>query len=135
VTSIVLDACAIIAYLRDESGAAEVVDVLLNPEYRCFAHSINLCEVFYDFHRASGVEDARRALQDIARAGIVESSLMTADLWETAGIIKSIHRRVSLADCFAVALSQKLGGILLTSDHAEFDPLVRQQICRVRFIR
>jgi hypothetical protein len=37
--------------------------------------------------------------------------------------LKSVHRRISLADCFAVALSQKLDATLLTSDRQEFMPI------------
>ena len=40
----VLDACAMIAYLRNEAGA-DIVERLLNdPLIVCYAHSINLLE-------------------------------------------------------------------------------------------
>mgnify|MGYP001616994244 CR=1 FL=1 len=42
----VLDACAIIALLRNEAGA-EITDRLL-LEQTCMAHAVNLCEVYYD---------------------------------------------------------------------------------------
>jgi uncharacterized protein with PIN domain len=54
----VTDASAMIAFLRDEPGADMVAESLLDSESPCYAHSLNLCEVFYDFHRASGREDA-----------------------------------------------------------------------------
>lgn len=42
----ILDACAMIAYLRGEPGG-EVVDRLLqDPAEVCFAHVLNLCEVY-----------------------------------------------------------------------------------------
>jgi PIN domain nuclease of toxin-antitoxin system len=46
----VLDACAIIALLRNEAGA-EITDRLL-LEQTCMAHAVNLCEVYYDFLKA-----------------------------------------------------------------------------------
>jgi PIN domain nuclease of toxin-antitoxin system len=48
----VLDACAIIAFLKGEAGADVVENALLDRGSQCMAHAINLCEVYYDFHRA-----------------------------------------------------------------------------------
>ncbi len=42
-----LDASAIIAYLRDEPGADKVEDLLANDDEVCIAHAINLCETYY----------------------------------------------------------------------------------------
>lgn len=42
----VLDACAIIAYLRDEDGADVVESALINDE--CIVHALNMCEVYKD---------------------------------------------------------------------------------------
>lgn len=49
----VLDACAMIAYLRKEPGSSVVLQALVDTESLCLAHALNLCEVFYDFHRRS----------------------------------------------------------------------------------
>jgi hypothetical protein len=101
----------------------------------CFAHSIDLCEVFYDFHRASGLADAMGALRDVALAGVVERNDMNPELWHSEGTLKSVHRRISLADCFALALSQKLDATLLTSDRHELGALTEQVACSIQFIR
>ena len=50
------------------------------------------------------------------------------------GFPKAIHRRVSLADCFAVALGNKLDATILTADHHEFDALADRGVCAVGFI-
>lgn len=50
----ILDACAMIALLLREPGEEVVWAHLLEKDATCFAHSLNLCEVFYDFYRASG---------------------------------------------------------------------------------
>ena len=39
----VLDACAMIAFLRDEEGADAVASLILDGDY--MAHAVNLCEV------------------------------------------------------------------------------------------
>lgn len=56
-------------------------------------------------------------------------------LWKQAATYKAILRRISLADCFALALANQTGGVLITSDHAEFDPVVEQKLCNIQFIR
>jgi predicted nucleic acid-binding protein len=42
--------------------------------------------------------------------------------------------KLSLADCFALALAVRTGGTLVTSDH-EFDPVAALGLCPVLFIR
>lgn len=42
----ILDACALIAFLRDEDGADIVESTLIDQD--CVAHAINFCEVYYD---------------------------------------------------------------------------------------
>jgi hypothetical protein len=40
-----------------------------------------------------------------------------------------------LADCFALTLANREGGILVTSDRKEFEPVVHLNICQINFIR
>lgn len=61
---VVLDACAIIAFLRNEAGADIIEELLLEPNNDCFVHAINLCEVYYDFLRVSGELVAKSAIHD-----------------------------------------------------------------------
>jgi len=131
----VLDACAMIAFLRGEAGAEVVRGILHDPADRCFAHAINLCEVYYHFFRVADVQTARSALRDLAATGIQTRHDMNAPFWMGVGELKGRIRKVSLADCFAVELSRRLAGEVVTSDHHEFDELATLQVCRVRFIR
>ena len=124
-----------IAYLRDEPGADVVAEALLGPESSCHAHALNLCEVFYDFHRASGQADALRAMADLAEVGVLEDSNLSAPVWQAAGTLKANLRRISLADCFAIELAERLRATVLTADHHEFDALAGQAGYRVKFIR
>ena len=48
----VLDASAMIAFLRAEPGGEVMHGILQTDGNRIVAHSINLCEVYYDFFRA-----------------------------------------------------------------------------------
>jgi PIN domain nuclease of toxin-antitoxin system len=131
----ILDASAMIAYLRDETGAEKVTQALAEPLNQCVAHAVNLCEVFYDFYRASGPDIAVEALSDLARVGVVENAQITRDFWQRVGALKAVHRHVSLADCFLIALANQLQATVLTADHHEFDAMANQAVCAIDFIR
>lgn len=55
--------------------------------------------------------------------------------WQDAGRLKAQLMRVSLADCYCLALARRTGGDVPTADHHEFDALVPRGICPIRFIR
>lgn len=131
----VLDACAMIALLLREAGAEVVWAHLLEKDASCFAHSLNLCEVFYDFYRDSGEAAAGEAIEDLKWLGVVERNDLDEMFWREAGTLKGTHRRVSLADCCAIALTKRVGGTLLSSDHHELDPLAALGVCPITFIR
>ena len=76
-------------------------------------HSI--CEVFYDFYRASGRPDAFQAIADLNRVDVIQDASLTVGVWQDAGILKATLRRVSLADCFAINLAQRLKATILTA--------------------
>jgi predicted nucleic acid-binding protein len=131
----VLDASAMIAFLRDEPGADAVAEALLDPESHCYAHALNLCEVFYDFQRAASRQEALRAISDLARMGVIEDANLAPPVWQAAGTLKANLRRVSLADCFAIELAERHKATILTADHHEFDVLAGQPMYLIRFIR
>ena len=123
-----------IAYLKDEPGA-EVVDRMLeDADRQCFAHSINLCEVYYDALRVTDQAAADQAILDLRAAGVIERDEMDVALWREAGKIKS-RGRISIADAFCAALTQRVGGKAVTSDRREFEPLAAAGVCDVLFIR
>jgi PIN domain nuclease of toxin-antitoxin system len=129
----VLDACAMIAYLRKEPGGHVVKD-LIEGNDACYAHAVNLVEVYYDFVRSHSEAIARQALIDLAADGVIKRRDMNHDFLLKVGNLKA-HGGISLADCFCIALAQELGGQLITSDHHEFDPLVPLGIAPITFIR
>ena len=61
--SAVIDASALTGFLRDEPGA-EVVENVLSLPQMCYARALNLCEVYYDFWRASNQSAAEAAITD-----------------------------------------------------------------------
>ncbi|MFL6230026.1 MAG: PIN domain-containing protein [Pyrinomonadaceae bacterium] len=131
----VLDACAMIAYLRGEPGAEVVEQSLLDATSQCMAHAINLCEVYYNFHRASGESAAKNAVADLVTLGVVERDDLSQTFWMAVGEMKAVWKKISLADCCAVVLTNRVGGTLLTSDHHELDALAADGVCPISFIR
>lgn len=130
----VFDACAMIAYLKREPGG-DLVNALLEKENsRCVAHSINLCEVFYDCLRVRSRDFARKFVDDLLADGVEERSDLDRPFWEGVGTLKA-RGRISIADCFCLALAQRLDGTVVTSDRAEFGPLEALGICPITFIR
>jgi PIN domain nuclease of toxin-antitoxin system len=131
----ILDGSALVAYLRDEAGAEIVERLLLDTQNPCFAHAINLCEVFYDYHRTSGEADAQSAVARLLTASVLLRDDMDTALWQQAGRHKADYRRISIADCFCIALAQRLNGEVVTCDHHEFDAIVPLNLCPIQFIR
>jgi uncharacterized protein with PIN domain len=131
----VFDSCAVIAFLQREPGAEVVAETLKDPQSRCLIHAINVCEVYYDLFRRGGEKDASALEEVLATTGIEMVEIIPSTLWRAAGKLKAEWRRVSLADCLAVALALLENGTLLTSDHHELDQLAQAAICPIRFIR
>jgi len=81
----VLDACAMIALLLQEPGEEVVWAHLLEKDATCLAHSMNLCEVFYNFHRESGEPAAAGVIEDLKWLGIVERNDLDEEFWPDWG--------------------------------------------------
>ena len=131
----VLDACALIAFLRREPGAEQVDALLADLQCQCMVHAINLCEVYYDVIRADNTEVAEQVVVDLLAAGIQVREDMDPLFWQQAGQFKVNPGRLALADCFALALAVRTGATLVTSDRQEFEPLELTGLCPLRFIR
>ncbi len=108
----VFDACALIALLEDEPGADVVADLLQEPANRCLIHAISACEVYYDLRRRGSIDEADSLVGLFTEYGLDLVETLPSDLWSIAGKLKAEWRRVSLADCFALALTIREEGTL-----------------------
>jgi predicted nucleic acid-binding protein len=125
-----------IAYLRDETGADIVQDLLFDNTELCMAHAINLCEVYYTLVRYTDEDEVRSAIQDLLEAkGLVVREDLDEAFWIDVGRHKAAIGSVPLADCFVVALANRTDAEVVTADHPDFDPMEEQGLCRVKFIR
>lgn len=132
---LVFDACALIAIIKTEPGGPLADSLLADPDNICLVHAVNFCEVYYEVARIG----SRARAQDIVR-GLLKSGLNLRDdmdvaFWQQSGDLKAQLQRISLADCFCVALANRLGGEIVTCDHSEFDQIAERGLARVRFLR
>ncbi len=130
----VMDASAKTALLRGEAGSAVVAGRLLATGCDCIIHAVNLCEVYYDALRAGGPVAGIEAVNKVKRAGVGVREDMDEAFWQMVGQLKVSPGKISLADCFVLALAIRTGATLVTADH-EFDPIVPLGLCPILFIR
>ncbi|MCL5105299.1 MAG: type II toxin-antitoxin system VapC family toxin [Armatimonadetes bacterium] len=131
--NLVIDANAILALFHNEPGGVEVGEMIDDPNNTCYMHAVNLCEVYYDYFRTNGMLDATSAVDDLSETSLIVREDMDKGFWHEAGTHKAV-RKLSLADCFCLTLARRLGARLITADH-EFDPVARQGIADIQFIR
>jgi ribonuclease VapC len=117
VKNYVLDSYAILTYFQDEAGAQLVQQLLsdsVSGEAELFISSINLGEIAYIARRKAGQEKAEAALSavDLLPIKIVD---VDKDLALGAAEIKADYP-ISYAGCFALALAERLEGIVVTGD-------------------
>ena len=122
----VLDAYALIAYLRAEPAAREVRPLLDNGEATLTA--VGVAEVLDHLVRLAGADEEDAAL-DLAQLGLLDGIVVDSDLGLAAGRLRArrYHRRrcaVSMADCIAAEAARQGSTSLATSD----PPLL--ELCR-----
>lgn len=110
-SSVVLDASALIAVMRNEAGAGKVKAEL----HGALISSVNLCEVFYKaIHKGATIEAAEWAVRNLPIVSVPFND-------EQASIAASIHQAtlkkgVSFADRACLSLGLSKGLTILTGD-------------------
>jgi PIN domain nuclease of toxin-antitoxin system len=133
----VLDACALLALLRNEHGADKVaaaINAANNGEAEVVMHKVNLLEVFYDLYRSHGKDKAELVMSAIKKRPLTIYSEVTDDIFNEAGRLKASYK-ISLADSIALALAIVSDSELLTADHHEFDALADCEDIAFQWIR
>jgi predicted nucleic acid-binding protein len=97
-------------------------------------HVCNLGEVYYDFLRDDGREAAEEAWARTLALPLELRRDANDAFIQRAGTIK-VAERVSFADAFALALSERLQVPLVTTDHHEFDPVEQRGLFRFLWLR
>ena len=133
----VLDACALLALLRNEPGAdivATTINAANNNEAEIVMNKVNLLEVYYDLYRTIGKDKANEVLSEIKKRPLTINAEITDEIFSEAGRLKASHK-ISLADSFALAQAIVSEGELMTSDHHEFDPVEGKEAISFCWIR
>jgi len=135
--SYILDACALIAAIKQEEGAsviAKLYEEAVKGNANLVINKVNLLEVYYGFRREHGKGYADKILESVL-GSVVDVSDMSIEKLIEAGRIKSEYVRMSLADAVALAEAVCRGGCLVTLDHHEMDILDRKGVVDFLWIR
>lgn len=131
---IVLDAYAVLAFLKGEAAAPEVRALLDRAEPAALT-AVGVAEVLDHLIRIVGVDEENAAL-DLAQLGLSEPDGVDEVAGVNAGRLRARHYHrtrcaVSVADCLAAETARRLGAPLATSDphlldlcHAESIPVL-----------
>ena len=117
----VLDAYAVLAYLRNETAAESITELLHSPT---MLSAVDAAEVIDQLVRVYGrdPDDVHADLAVLSHAGM-HLSPVSADVGILAGRLRARHYHrermaVSLADCVAAATALSTGRPLATADPA-----------------
>jgi len=132
----ILDACALIALVKNEKGANIVADIYKyenSGSVKLYINRINLLEVYYGFYRDKGKEYALNIMKQVEASAVLIAEF-DRDILLEAGRLKATYK-FSLADSIVIAQTIVLKGSVLTSDHHEFDAVEGKENLIFNWIR
>jgi predicted nucleic acid-binding protein len=134
----VLDACALLAYLKEEKEGMRVKELFdkadTEPGETIIHISIvNLVEVYYGFIQEKGIEVADRLMKQVDNLPFNTIDTITDTVYRAASRFKALYS-VSLADSFAAATAKSLFAILVTKD-GEFQELEKDEGLSIMWIK
>lgn len=129
----IIDAGVLIAYFKGEVGADVFANLIRDDRNILAMHSVNLCEIYYNYLRDDGLETAERAfLQANEIVAIIEK--IDQQFLKRVGRWKALYLG-GIADSFAAATAEEYGCPLVTTDHNDFDPVEAQALLRIVWLR
>jgi len=114
--NVVLDASAVLAFFNNESGAQKVEKVLMDDECKCHMHAANAIEVYYKVAWAIDKRAAMELYSDLMGFGVIIHENMDMFFQLRCGALKAEFLPLSLADTMAIALAERFGCAVLTTD-------------------
>lgn len=126
----VLDAYAVLAFLRDEPAAPEVRPLLEAGD--ALLTAVGLAEVLDHLVRLAGA-DEEEAVLDVAELGLLDAADIDSTLGAASGRLRARHYHrvrcaVSMADCVAAEVARARADALATSDPHLLDMCSREAI-------
>ena len=134
----ILDACALLAFLKNEEGADTVsglFDRAERGEITLGMNAANLIEVYYDRIRMVGSGQADTVISDIYDLfpiAIIET--IDSAIVREAARLKAAGK-MSFADTILVATAICTGAAVVTCDHVELEQVERQEHIPFLWIR
>ncbi len=141
-----------LAYLKGEPEGQLVTRLFKTKGAVFLAHSVNLCEVVYDFGPPSveqnrlNAESALQRLRQVCR--VEERADLDSQFWHDVARLIAERRamprdparpqavpRLALGDAFGVCLANRVGGEFVTKDRSEIEPLHDAALVKALFIR
>jgi predicted nucleic acid-binding protein len=97
-------------------------------------NKVNLLEVYYDVIKNYSELEADNMLVIVNEMPIEVITELDDKVFKKAGYLKAKHR-VSLADSIVLAESMIKNGVLVTSDHHEFEPVEQSENISINWFR
>jgi len=129
----IVDASALIAYFKEEPGHENFRALLADEQNVLAIHATNLCEVYYGYLRADGVDKAEEAWQKAsAILGVIE--ILDAQFIKRVGRWKVDHN-LGLGDAFAAATAEDNACALVTTDRNDFGAIETAGALQIIWLR
>jgi PIN domain nuclease of toxin-antitoxin system len=132
----ILDACALLALLKEEEGAEKIYAILKQSgagKALLYMHIVNLLEVYYGIRHENGQELADEVLKFVDASSIKIIEDITDPIFREAGYLKSSYK-CSLADAIGLGAAFDLSGTFVTSD-GEIQAIDRQEPINILWFR
>jgi PIN domain nuclease of toxin-antitoxin system len=130
-TNYVLDACALIASLKDEPGALDA-----RAGHAHLSMSIyNLLEVYYGFIRDHGIDVANSIMRRVDEIPLKIICNVSDFVYHEAARLKGVYHRISLADAVGIASAVSCSAQFVTSDHHELEIIERNEPIQLVWFR
>jgi len=133
----VLDACALIAVLAMEKGAANIRNLFQRAmDHQAFLimNKFNFLEVYYKIYKAYGKREADNLADIMKQMPVIINDTLKDETLKEAGRLKASYK-ISIADAIAIAETVINNGTLVTSDHHEIEPIEKNEEISVFWFR
>jgi len=134
----ILDACALLAVINNESGRSNVssliIDALYDEDITIKMNRINLLEVYYNIINTYGQNTADAMLKQVDALPVSVIVELNDDVFREAARIKSKYK-IPLGDSIAAAECIAGNGILVTSDHNDFEKVEQPEKIKILWFR
>lgn len=129
----ILDASALIAYFKAETGNEKLASILADERNTLAMHGASLCEVYHCYLRSDGPCEAEEAWQKATEIlGVVER--LDAQFIKRVAHWK-VNYNLPLGDAFAAAAAEENACALVTTDHNDFDEVQAQGALQIVWLR